>query len=85
MTEWLGWMTDNPTSAAIAASGAAIGLVTGIVATRLIFAAIGRRVLVGLRLRKKVARESPWSTLDERVAYGLRPARRRRWAIRRRA
>jgi hypothetical protein len=83
--EWLDWMTANPVTAISAAAGGAVALLIFIVLVRLSFAALGRRLLVGLGLRKKIERENPWATLDDRAAYGLRPARRPWWAIWRRA
>lgn len=83
--EWLGWMTDNPVTAGSAAAGGAVALLILIVLVRLAFAAVGRRLLVGLGLRKKIERENPWATIEDRTAYGLRPARRSWWAVWRRA
>jgi hypothetical protein len=85
LMEWLDWMTDNPTTAIGAAAGVAVALIVFIVVARLAFAALGRRVLVGLGLRKRIERENPWATLEDRAAYGLRPAPRPWWAGRRRA
>ena len=50
-----------------------------IILLRLAFAALGRRTMVGLGLRKKVERESHWATPAERVSYGVRPPVKRRW------
>lgn len=83
--EWIDWMTANPETAIGAAVGGAVTLLLLIVLARLAFAALGRRLLVGLGLRKKVERENPWATIEDRTAYGLRPARRSRWAFWRRA
>jgi hypothetical protein len=78
-TAWFNWAVDNPTAAALLAGGAALGLVLFIILVRLSFAALGRRILVGLGLRKKVARESHWATAQDLAEYGLRPPVKRRW------
>lgn len=83
--EWLDWMTENPVEAGAAALGvAAVGL-SLVVLVRLAFAAIMRRLLVGMGLRKRLERESPWASVDDRVTYKLRPAPRRWWQFRGRA
>jgi hypothetical protein len=82
---WLDWMTNNPAWAIAYAAGGAVTLLLIIVLLRLAFAALGRRLLVGMGLRKKVERENPWATLDDRVTYKLRPMRRRWWQVGRRA
>ena len=74
---WFTWSVEHPTAAAIAAGSAALGVVVVIVLIRLAFAALGRRLLVGMGLRKKVEKENPWASLDDRVTYKLRPAPRR--------
>ncbi|MGF7213198.1 hypothetical protein GGE65_007834 [Skermanella aerolata] len=81
---WLDWMTANPAQAIALGTGAALVLLIVIVLARLSFAAIGRRILIGLRLRKRVERDQPWATVDEQVSYGLRPLPRRWWSFRRR-
>lgn len=81
LMEWIDWMTNNPEQAASAAVGGSIALLVFIVLARLAFAALGRRLLVGMGLRRKTERENPWATIDDRTAYGLRPARRRWWAV----
>lgn len=83
--EWFEWSVNNPTMAAVAAGGSALFLVGFLVAVRLIFAAFGRRVLVGMGLRKKMERQNPWATVEDRAAYGLRPVKRSRLAFWRRA
>jgi hypothetical protein len=85
LMEWIDWMTANPGMAVGMAVGGAVALLIVVVAMRLSFAWLGRRILVGLRLRKKVERESPWATLDDRVAFGVRPAPRPWWAVWRKA
>jgi hypothetical protein len=82
---WFTWSVEHPTAAAVAAGSAALGVVLVIVLIRLAFAALGRRLLVGMGLRKKVERENPWASLDDRVTFKLRPARRPWWAIWRKA
>lgn len=82
---WLDWMTNNPEWAIAYAAGGALALILFIVMVRLAFAALGRRLLVGLGLRKKIERENPWATIEDRTAYGLRPARRSRLMFWRRA
>lgn len=83
--EWIDWMTVNPVEAGSLAGGAAVALLVLIVLARLAFAAIGRRLMVGLGLRKKVERENPWATIEDRAAYKLRPEPRPWWAFWRRA
>ena len=82
---WFNWSVENPTAAAPAAGGAALAVLLIIIMVRLAFAALGRRLLVGLGLKKKVARENPWATIEDRAGYKLRPAPRPWWAFWRRA
>jgi hypothetical protein len=84
MMERLDWMTNNPVQAISLAAGAAVSLIVFIVVVRLSFAALGRRLLVGLGLRKKIERENPWASMQDRVSYNLRPAPRPWWAVWRR-
>jgi hypothetical protein len=83
--EWIDWMTENPTLAISLAAGGAVALLLFIVLVRWSFAAAGRRLMVGPGLRKKIARENPWASLEDRVAYKLRPEPRSWWAFWRRA
>lgn len=83
--EWLDWMTEKPVEAGAAALGMAIVGLALVVLVRLAFATIMRRLLVGMGLRKRLERESPWASVDDRVTYKLRPAPRRWWQFRGRA
>lgn len=72
---WFEWSVANPTMAAVAAGGSALLLLAIGIGVRLAFGALGRRLLVGLGVKKKIERENPWATRDDRAAYGLRPAK----------
>lgn len=85
MMEWFDWATENPETATVYACLVALGAVLAIVLVRLAFAALLRRLLVGLGLRKRLERESPWASVDDRVSYKLRPAPRRWWSFGRKA
>ena len=76
---WFNWMVENPTAASIAALSAAAVVLLIIILLRLAFAALGRRVLVGLGVRKKVEQESHWATAKDRAEYGMRPPVKRKW------
>jgi hypothetical protein len=76
---WFQWTVDHPIAAATSAGAVALGVLLLIVVLRLLVAALGRRVLVGMGVRKKVERENPWATAQDRTAYGMRPPVSRRW------
>jgi hypothetical protein len=79
MMEWIDWMTAKPVEAISLAAGAAVALLLFIVLVRLGFAAMNRRLLVGLGLRKKIERETHWATAKDRTDYGVRPPIKRAW------
>lgn len=83
--EWLNWMTENPVDAGVIAVVSALGFLSLIILARLAVSALGRRLLVGLGLRKKIERENPWATAHDRASYKLRPEPRSRWSFRGRA
>lgn len=84
MTEIFDWMVADPMPAIGIGGAAAVALLVLIVVARWTFAAVGRRLRVGLRLAKKVEQESPWASLADRASYSLRPAPQPWWALWRR-
>jgi hypothetical protein len=81
MEEWFWWVNNNPVTA-IAVAG---GVAAGVLVLRFGVVALARRLLFRARLRDRVEQASPWATGNDLVAYGLLPARRRWWQIRRRS
>lgn len=82
--DWLNWMVEKPVEAVVLAAVSALMVLALIVLIRLGLSALGRRLLVGMGLRKKIDRENPWATSHDRASYKLRPQPRSWWSLRRR-
>lgn len=77
MIEWIDWINDNPVQSIGGAAAVALSLLAIIIGVRLAFAALLRRIFVGLRLKKKMEKDNPWMDSNGLAENKLRPMPRK--------